>query len=160
MKKLFAILTATVMVCGLCVAPAFATPYYPTDVTDIDALIPIPYFMDDTAPVTEFDVPDAPGDYEFHIYAEEPNHDGPNVSPAGLKPEPTPVVPTNVVVPDSNEQVDEVTISNTLCPAGQSVLPQTGDRFGDMDSIIAIITAICLAILFMELCRRFEEKED
>lgn len=403
MKKLFAILTATMLVCGLCVAPAFATPYYPTDVNDIDALIPIPYFMDDTAPVTEFTIPDAPGDYEFHIYGpwlgeedellpydleytwddgtgaylafaetedeavsmaeqyvndnqcetkqfseiesgywpdeeivieeawtetvhheaethteaiteevsegwakcdkdgqssynftgdkliihdgqsgywfwaaqpmknwdvfaastginkadqvatarfgydsftfknktftiepgkisadggiswvawehfktievgtktvvdkeawdetiehpaitlhqraagwanvtwklnnwcpigpedfddpvnpEEPNNDGPNPGPVGPEPEPTPVVPTNVVVPDAAEQVAEVVIANNETPAGQSLLPKTGDRFGDMDSIIAIVTAICLAILFLELCRRSEEKE-
>lgn len=41
MKKLFAILTATMVICGLCVAPAYAT---------------------------DFDTPDSPGDYEFHLY--------------------------------------------------------------------------------------------
>lgn len=428
MKKLFAIFTATLVICGLCVAPAYATPYYPTDVTDIDALIPIPSYMDDTAPVIEFETPDAPGDYEFHLYGpwlgeddqplpcdkeltfddgsgaylayaeheyeavsmveqyitdnqsedkqfseitsgtyeavtetewvvdqegtpawceriehaaethtevvtkevnegwakcdkdgqssygftgdkliihdgqtgywfwsaqpmdnwkefaastginkanqvayarsgygvfnskqtdetkriiggktftiepgkisadggiswvawehfktievgtrtvvdkeewieyiehpavlesghyetkviepavgwanvtwklnnwcpigpedfddpvnpEEPNNDGPNPSPIGPEPEPTPVVPTNVVVPDAPEQVAEVTIANTVNPVGQSVLPKTGDHLGYMDSIIAIITAICLAVLFMELCRRFDKEE-
>lgn len=90
---------------------------------------------------------------------EEPNNDGPNPGPVGPEPEPTPVVPTNVVVPDAPEQVAEVTITNTVNPVGQSVLPKTGDHLGDFDSVIAIITAICLAVLFMELCRRFDEEE-
>ena len=97
MKKLFAIIAATLVVCGLCVAPAYAdiyntselkdldhgvnAPYYPTDVTDIDIdeeawlaggesgsntnrEMPKP----PDAPTIDFDIPDAPGDYEFHLY--------------------------------------------------------------------------------------------
>lgn len=93
------------------------------------------------------------------VIPEESNNDEPNSIPVGPEPDPAPVVSSDVVVPDSPEQTVEVKIANTETPAGQSLMPKTGDSFGDMDSIIAIITAVCLAILFEELCRKVEEEE-
>lgn len=87
---------------------------------------------------------------------EEPNNDGPNPGPVRPEPEPTPVVPADVVVPDNPEQATEVTISNN--DGGTFYLPKTGDRFGDMDSIIAITITACLGAIFLALCRRYEEE--
>lgn len=51
--------------------------------------------------------------------------------------------------------VQEVSVAS----APASVLPKTGDTFGDFDSIIAIIAAICLAIILMSFFYKVEHKE-
>lgn len=84
---------------------------------------------------------------------DEPN-DGPTPDNPGRGSDtPRPSVPSTVVksVPD---RVD----SGQAIPEGLSYLPKTGDSFGDLDSIFAIIITVCLAAIFIALCRKYGDE--
>lgn len=84
---------------------------------------------------------------------DEPN-DGPTPDNPGRGSDtPKPSVPSTVVksVPDN---VD----SEQAVPEGLSYLPKTGDSFGDLDSIFAIIITVCLAAIFIALCRKYGDE--
>ena len=109
------------------------------------------------APVPPTPVPPAPvnPDPEDPVIPDEPSVE-PSDNPDNpiLDPVVEPVVPDN-----GNQQPAEVTITNTAQPAGQQYLPKTGDHLGDLDSIIAIICALCFGAIILGLGYGFERKE-
>lgn len=108
------------------------------------------------APVPPTPVPPTPVDPDpvDPVIPEEPNNDGPTPDNPGRGSDtPRPSVPSTVVksVPD---RVD----SGQAVPEGLSYLPKTGDSFGDLDSIFAIVITVCLAAIFLALCRKYGDE--
>lgn len=138
--------------------PASDDPVNPGPQVDPDPVVPDPVDPDPVDPVIP-EEPATPAPVD-PVIPEEPNNDGPNVSPVGPEPEPAPVVSVDVAIPDTTEQVAEVIISNTASPVGQQYyLPKTGDHLGDLDSIIAIICALCFGVIILGLGYRLDNKE-
>lgn len=130
MKKFFAIIVAVMTTCCLMVSPAFAditntselkdlehgvnAPYYPTDVTDIGGLIPIPRYVEGPEP----------GNYEFHFYDIDIDEE------AWLAQTEKPAVPT--VVTDTEAEDGEHLIEATA-PDEQQAISAVANRVAEVD---------------------------
>lgn len=125
--------------------PPAPVPPAPVDPDPVDPVNPDPVNPEPTP------IPDP----EDPVIPDEPTIE-PSDNPDNpiLDPVVEPVVPDN-----GNQQPAEVIITNTANPVGQSILPKTGDHLGDLDSIIAIICALCFGAIILGLGHRFDEKE-